>query len=122
MKNNKSGVVIYHSSISEESAIRKASFDEHAFKETASYLRSSILNEKSSFELHDPLTADARGQRQANPHKHHCIFIGLYIGGRTVLDKARRQAQYTADDVIVIVTRDRVEPVKHICLGMGIQV
>ena len=63
-ENNKSGIVIYHNSISEESAIRKANFDEHAVKETASYLRSVILNEQS-FELPHPLNADALGKGQA---------------------------------------------------------
>ena len=96
-KNNKSGIVIYHNFISEESAIWKANFDEHAVKETASYLRPVILNEQS-FELPDPLNADALGKGQAKtPQALLDFFLEFYTGGETLTDKARRQAQSTAD-------------------------
>ena len=84
-------------------------------------MRSVILNEQS-FELPHPLNADALGKGQAKtPQALLDFFLKLYTRGKTLTDKARRQAQSTADDVIFIVTRGLVKPGKHICLGMGIK-
>ena len=77
-ENNKSGIVIYHNSISEESAIRKANFGEHAVKETASYLRSVILKEQY-FELPHPLNADALGKGQAKTPQTLLDFFIKFI-------------------------------------------
>ena len=38
-KSNKAGIIVFNVILSEESAIRKATFDEHYVKETASYIR-----------------------------------------------------------------------------------
>ena len=82
---NKTGIIIYNASLTEESAIRKACVDEHSIKESALHLRSLILGQMAiQSELHDPLTAAALAIGQSKPPQELLDFFQyLYSGTGT---------------------------------------
>ena len=65
---NKTGVIIYNASLTEESAIRQACIAEHSIKESALHLGSLILGQMAvQSEPPDPLTAAALAIGQSKP-------------------------------------------------------
>ena len=65
---DKTGVIIYNASLTEESAIRQAYIDEHSIKESALHLGSLILGQMVvQSEPPDPLTAAAIAIGQSKP-------------------------------------------------------
>ena len=122
-ENNKSGIIIFNRSLSSESAIRRANFDEHNLKETALYLRSLVIGAmKTQKDLPDTLTAEALAEGQADtPRQLLEFFKMIYSGSDTPTEHIARQAQSTCDDVMYVTSRGRTKPGKHLCLGLGLK-
>ena len=69
-------------------------------KETASYLRSLVL-EKVPAELSDPLTAASLNKGQSTtPQALLDFFLQLYSGNNDVTGQVERLAQSTSNDVV----------------------
>ena len=82
----KQGVVIYNTSLSKETDIRRAQFDDQSIKETAVYLRAHIMRMMhEQDELPNPVTVESlmKGQGETPPALV-TFFITLDTGSSDV--------------------------------------
>ncbi len=120
---NRKGIVIYNSQLTEETAIRRADFDQYSIKEAAFYLRTLIMRMINVAEdLPEHLTAEtlATGQGKT-PQPLLDFFTVLYSGSSSPTDKIQQLVKSVADDVVFVTTRGRIKPGKHLCMGLGLK-
>lgn len=122
---NINGIIIYNACLTEETATRRASFDNHSVYETAYYLRRLVKDkEKQSEDLPERLTAEILSKGQcSSPDDLVTFFRVLYTGSLrdAPSDRVSRLIQSVCADVMFACTRGRLKPGKHLNMGLGIK-
>ena len=121
----KTGTIIHNANLSQDAAIRRANFDDHAVQEAAFYLRSLILKVQSAQDdLPRPITTEALEVGQADPPDAVLEFFRvLYTGSNKPPwdERIERLVKSVSDDVLYVTTRARIKPGKHLCMGLALK-
>ena len=91
-QSNKTGIILYNPTLSEETAIKRANFDHNSIIETAHYLRNLVKQmEKNIGELPEPLNTETLSKGQAEPPDDlKKFFQVLYTGSSGKLGNSNR--------------------------------
>ena len=123
---DKTGVIIYNSRISPETAIKRANFDHASVKEVAYYLRSLILKMQQNTEcLPHPITLESLTLGQGNPPIEvldffRVLYTGSYVKNENN-DRIERLIQSVSDDVVFATSRGNIKTSKHLLLGLSLK-
>ena len=101
----------------------KANSDGDSVARVAFFLRTLLLKDEK-VDLPDPLTVESIKNGEAViPPQLRQFFKVLYTGSSHQEESERitRMVQSACDDAIFIVSRGKIRPGKHLCLGLGLK-
>ena len=128
----KHGLVLFSSSTPKERALRMAgqcsTSEEFAVMEAARILRSSIIElMKGPSELPASLTIDNFQKGQAEPPRILIKFFETLLSSKQEAnshndaEETSRRASSLSQDALFCVSKGKIKPSKHLCMGLGMK-